>query len=155
MYAITKIRNPQYKLGVFFALIGVLAFHVTDALSSGPPEVMLPAVPAQSDAAPPAVPIGADPSSLQDAGEAPADPPAMAGTDPAAPELVDGGDRYPYVEGSQLNKPEDMTVARATAALVTQTPVVPEASTYAMLVAGLLGLAGMRKWKGGSARADG
>jgi hypothetical protein len=73
-----------------------------------------------------------------------------SGTLPSEPLAYDPGindERYPYVEGSQLNRPVAATMATALAGWV---PLIPEASIYSMLIAGLLALAGLLKWKGRS-----
>lgn len=147
MNTIKKIRHPQLKAGVMLAFISASGLHATDALSSGPVvaasnnETASAPVFRQAphpDAAPVIVVDKVNLAALDQPSLSPDEPPSQA--------LVAGDDRYPYVEGSQLNRPSDtvMPTGNNTYGLI---PVIPEASIYSMMSFGLLGLFGMRKWK--------
>lgn len=137
MYTLNKLRNAQSRPGIMFAVIATLALYAGDAASSAPP------APLQIAAASYVVPADAE-LAATDNSQAIAQAPLLAAAEEPLPAGPATADAVPYVEGSQLNRPEDTVMPTR---WVGQVPIVPEATTYSMLIAGLLGLAGLVAWK--------
>jgi hypothetical protein len=144
------IKFWSLRFSVVFAVIGTLVFYATEAASSAPQAAMQEAetpaaVSGNFDQQPIASEVAALDVAFANPAEALPSDPLPSQSLPYAPMVND--ERYPYVEGSQLNRPVAVTVATALAGWI---PMIPETSAYSMLIAGLLGLTGLLKWKGRS-----